>query len=468
MEKHKELILWLNGEQLKNSYQFFYCLTEDATLIELKENIASFLKRKDIVLPSTSILLYTDKEIKLEESDIPYLTNKQILFVVKANDSFNQSNYFFQYQFVKWIKAGGYGEVFLARHVITKKEFAIKQIDTASFSSQDLYNISREHVILQSFRHKNIIKWHSSFVYNEHFFTVMDYAKGGELREYVKEKGGLKEGEAKKIFKQICNAVNYIHGKNLIHRDLKPNNILFLDKDKTEIVLIDFGISGFSNGNTKEKIFAGTTKFQPPEMADGSNYTSSAKIDVWALGVILFYMIYNTLPFNGKNDKEINKAISNHPVQFPTKPRISRECKDIVSEMLEKNPKYRIELNSEQFDKWLNTKDDNSKQSLPIRPQKKHSDILRRYTYMSINSNIRQHINDFLMVIDDNDNNNNEKHNKKPFHVTSIKKTKTIQLPLINPMSRNQSININGNSKNSNKCVKNPIKKINSYISSFK
>lgn len=94
----------------------------------------------------------------------------------------------------------------------------------------------------------------------------MEYAKGGELNAYLRDKKTLAEYEARRIFKQIHEAVSYMHSKNVIHRDLNPNNILFLDENKENIVIIDFGISGLFFGNIKEKINAGTVRFVPPEV----------------------------------------------------------------------------------------------------------------------------------------------------------------------------------------------------------
>ena len=92
--------------------------------------------------------MYTIKEINLEESDIPYLKTNDVLFFSFDNSSFQDSNHFYQYDFIEWIKSGGYGQVFLAKKVITQKEYAIKQIDTSNFSTEEVYNISRENLIL--------------------------------------------------------------------------------------------------------------------------------------------------------------------------------------------------------------------------------------------------------------------------------------------------------------------------------
>ena len=113
----------------------------------------------------------------------------------------------------------------------------------------------------------------------------MECGLGGELTTYLEQEKYLTEWEARRVFRQLHEAVKYIHSKNVVHRDLKPNNILFLDEKRENLVvlflfqiflffcfilnkiqLIDFGISGIAHGNIKESIKAGTTKFIPPEV----------------------------------------------------------------------------------------------------------------------------------------------------------------------------------------------------------
>lgn len=116
-------------------------------------------------------------------------------------------------------------------------EVAIKKQDISCLSSEEIYNISREGLYLQSFKHKNIVKFINSYVYENHFYTVMECAKGGELNCYLESVNLLTEYEARRIFKQIHEAVRYIHSKNVVHRDLKPNNILFLDKNRENLIV---------------------------------------------------------------------------------------------------------------------------------------------------------------------------------------------------------------------------------------
>lgn len=117
---------------------------------------------------------------------------------------------------------------------------AIKKQDISFLTSEEIYNISREGLYLQSFKHKNIIKFINSYVYENQFYTVMQCAKGGELTHYLDEKKILSEFEARRVFKQLHDAVKYMHTKNIVHRDLKPNNVLFLDEARENLVVNNF------------------------------------------------------------------------------------------------------------------------------------------------------------------------------------------------------------------------------------
>jgi len=396
-ENNVEIILWLNGKTKDNSFKFTIIDYKNISLRRLKDSIEKHIKNNNLEHKILEIShkihfeitnIYTTNELELGDYDIIYLKKDEILFFSIDNSPFKISNHYYQYEFIKPIKSGGFGEVFYSKHVITQKEYAIKKIDTSNFSNEEIYNISREYMILKNLHHKNIIKSYNSFNYQNTFYTIMDYAKGGELTNLLNEKKILNEKETKNIFKQIYEAVKYIHSQNIIHRDLKPNNILFLDEKKTKIVIIDFGISGFSNGKFKENIKAGTLLFLPPEFIGKNNFSSDIKLDIWALGIILFRMLEGFYPFESKKEKDIINKILTMNIQFNNNIKISNLCKNLILKMLEKNYLFRIDTDSELFQQWFEEDDDNNNDNNDLLFNKKKNDLNFHEIYIKKKNNI--------------------------------------------------------------------------------
>ena len=461
-----EIIPWLNGKEKEYSFKLTINLKNSLSLNYLKELILkTIISSKELnslfshLKFSQVHTIYNSKEIPLDDTDIQYLKENEIIFFTFDNSSFKSSNHYNQYKFIRWIKSGGYGQVFLSKHVYSKKEYAIKQIDTTDFSNEDLYNISREHLILRSMIHKNVIRCHDSFAHNNKFYTVMDFAEGGELTLLLKDKGVLSEDETKKIFKQIYEAVCYIHSQNIIHRDLKPNNLLFLDKERTQVVIIDFGISGMSNGNQREKIKAGTTSFLPPEIASGEEFSSNPKLDIWAMGIILYLMVEGTYPFDGKNTKEIITSILRNRLEFNKKIKISQPLKTLIGGMLEKNYRFRIDDDSELFNKWINYTGPSIKRKKTLEEKNikkksentfnyltptKSSSLRRLPTHNYNNYNRNQKQTNLFSKFKDSVNNVNININnniKISGNVTKFERKNSQLLPLINKKNNN-TINI--------------------------
>ena len=370
-----ELLIWMNGKP--KDYSFKYILENipgsSFTVERLKYLITKYIINSNKLLNLFNINnkndsiqhLYTKNEVELEDFDIPHLKDNDIIFFAfELLATYKSSNNFYQYEFIRWIKSGGFGNIYLAKEVDSNKDFAVKEISVKNFSNENLYNISRESMILKEMSHINIIKFHRIFTYNQKFYIIMDFARGGELSSILSSNKPLKEEHAKNLFHQIYNAVCYIHSKNIIHRDLKPNNILFLDEEKTHIIIIDFGISGSSNGNQKELVKAGTQLYLPPEVLTGVEFSSSTKLDIWALGIILYQMVEGCHPFENKNKKGsvINNILKNK-LEFNKKIQISESLKKLLQGLLEKNYRFRIDTGDPLFEKWF---EDNSKEKTKV------------------------------------------------------------------------------------------------------
>ena len=167
----------------------------------------------------------------------------------------------------------------------------------------------------------------------------MEYMEGGELKEYLRKKGKLTESEAKNFFKQIINAVRYCHQKGLVHRDLKLENILM--KDESVVKVSDFGISGVVNRFNAE-VDWGTLRYMSPEVLSKRQKINTTAVDIWAMGVILYYMVCGEPPFCGHSSSKIKQKIIYESPHFPS--YLSSRCISLLKELLCKDPESRITL----------------------------------------------------------------------------------------------------------------------------
>ena len=343
---------WINGKPSDNQFKIMYNKESITDLKRLKEQIIS--SHNFETTNYNKMIIYNYKGIQIDDDEVPYLNENTILYISIDGNKFNNSNYYHQYEIIKSLKSGGYAEVILAKNILNDEKVSIKKTDLKNFQTEELYNISREAVIINSLIHKNIVKILNTFTYDNSLYMVMEYCEGGELSSLIDSPEPIEENYFKKIFQQIHSAVRFMHSKNIVHRDLKPNNILFKDKERTEICIIDFGISGNSNGLSSEIIRAGTVKYCSPELVSGEHFQSSIKIDIWSLGVILYLMWYKIFPFDGATDEKVSEKIANEDVCFPKNVKIKKSLADLIEGCLRKNPKRRIDCNDKLFENWYN------------------------------------------------------------------------------------------------------------------
>ena len=332
-------------------------VSKDVNTIQKLKDLILFSK-KSITTPPEKIRLFSHKGIELEELDLPYLKDSPLIYISFDNKEFNNINYYYEYNIIKPIKSGGFGKVFLGEDVLTHNLVAIKKTDVKHFSTEEMYNLSREGRLISNLSHPNIIKIYNFYTYENYLYNVMEYAKGGELTQLINSKDEIPETKIKDIFKQIYSAVKYLHNKNIIHRDLKTNNIVFLDEEKTHVAIIDFGISSTSCGGDVLK--AGTLKYLPPEILTGDTFKNSNKIDMWALGIILYLLYFKKFPFDGKDFSEIKKRIHYEPVFYPKNIKIRKTLINLIDKLLlDKDYNTRISCGDESFIEYFDDNDMN-------------------------------------------------------------------------------------------------------------
>ncbi|XP_018786450.1 PREDICTED: chromosomal serine/threonine-protein kinase JIL-1 [Bactrocera latifrons] len=164
---------------------------------------------------------------------------------------------------------------------------------------------------LRSCNHRNICKYIDTYRNGSNIWIVMEHVAGGELQKLVHASGGLSESQCCDIFLQICDAVQYLHSKNFIHGDIKPENILFTDTQMRRIKLVDFGSASYnSKADTWQDVPRYTLDYAPPEsLADPQCTTYSKAYDVWCLGATLYAMYMGHPPFRRSQNEQIHDRV---------------------------------------------------------------------------------------------------------------------------------------------------------------
>ena len=131
------------------------------------------------------------------------------------------------------------------------------------------------------------------------YFIVSEFLRGGELYEYIVQKGTLSEQIVRKISQQLFLSLNYMHQKNIVHRDIKPENILIDDVENLLIKLTDFGFASYIDEKKKLKEVLGSPIYMPPEIVSNLKYDN--KVDVWSAGIVTCILLTGKPPFYGQN-----------------------------------------------------------------------------------------------------------------------------------------------------------------------
>ena len=303
------------------------------------------------------IKVYNHKGIEICDEDIGEFHDKDILFVSLNGEPFSIENYINEYELIKEIKKGENDTIYEAKHNLTNKKVAIKITKILQDNMNNITNLTREATFLTSLKNKNIIKVYNYFMYKDNFYVVMKLGKGGNLYEYLDTiNKRLSEEESKKYFRQLYNAILYIHNNNIVHGNLKPSNVIFLDEKKTRLAIIDFKLSALSNGNSNEKIKPTNAPYISPEVILDDNINSMPCLDIWGLGIILYEMICGKNPFKGKNLDETVENIIHQNLGFPNDFKATKQCFNLIFALLQKDFKKRIDIYSSLFEKWF---DDN-------------------------------------------------------------------------------------------------------------
>ena len=254
------------------------------------------------------------------------------------------SNYIIgNYKILKKIGKGSFSNVFKAHKLDDENSFyAIKIVSLKNLSDKIIENIKNEINIMLKIKHENIIQLHETIISHKYIYLIMDYCDGGDLYKFIKTYGKLSEEESKKYFLQITKGLYFLYSKNLIHRDLKPHNILITSNNILKIC--DFGFVKESNENMLYDTLCGSPIYMAPEILKYKKYDS--KVDLWSMGIILFEMLTSKPPFIGINHIDLIRVIDSTELTIPNDIKISNYCFDLLKSLIVVNPENRISFDN--------------------------------------------------------------------------------------------------------------------------
>lgn len=198
-----------------------------------------------------------------------------------------------------------------------------------------------EFQLLRNLDHPHILRIYDLYKDQRYIYMITELCEGGDIFSMIQKADNFNEKIASRIMKQVMNAVLYCHSNGIVHRDIKSDNILFLENNiDSPIKLIDFGISLKFEKNTKLKDKTGTVLYIAPEVLQGSY---DEKCDIWSCGVLMYMMLSGVPPFYGATRKEVMQKISKGKFTFKSKvwSIISKEAKELIEKMLTLNPDKR-------------------------------------------------------------------------------------------------------------------------------
>lgn len=265
----------------------------------------------------------------------------------------------------KKLGTGTYSSVLLGKCISEKKAkeikridklVAIKKINIANLSTNGAKMLTTEIEIMKemiNYSHPNIIKCYDVIDDIDVIYIVMEYCDGGDFSSLLIKKP-IKYEYIKYFFQQIIKAMFFLHNNEIIHRDIKPKNILILNKEKI-LKLADFGFAKHLDTFKRTLTVCGSPLYMAPEIYQKVGYTEA--VDVWSLGIILYEMVYGKHPLNDCIDpKTLANFVMNDDIYIPENKYVDKSCLDLLKKMLKRKEADRITIEKLFCHPWIQEK----------------------------------------------------------------------------------------------------------------
>lgn len=364
MKLHTPRYLSLKGFELSNSKDE---TTKPTWTVSIKDCAVGPGTRKNelvVNLPKRKVSFFTSSLADFE----------RWIFALKKSSSSNFNLDAF-YRVGDVIGEGVNGEVHIGWDKATNEAVAIKSIPyEGEMTAMGDAEAEAEVEIVKSLDHPALVKTFDIFRDEDkkRVYMVMEYVRGGELFARVANDAGslVTEGDAVRVARDLLDAVDYLHTRDIVHRDVKLENILCIEEDQTKpihVKLADFGLSSHLRGREKSmNSLVGTSFYLAPEIISNGGY--GKPVDAWAAGVVFYIMMSGQFPFCGDTDEDYYQNVLNQPLEFPEAEwnTVSPDAIDLIKGLLDKDPETRMQPEEAMRHKWLN--DDSIKNARSTAP----------------------------------------------------------------------------------------------------
>ncbi|GBF87536.1 hypothetical protein Rsub_00247 [Raphidocelis subcapitata] len=238
---------------------------------------------------------------------------------------------------------GSFAVVWRARHATTGAPAAVKEINTDKLNKKLQESLASEVAVLSQTKHGNVVGLLDLLKDGPRIYIVLEYCAGGDLGRYIRRYGRVSEATARYFLLQLAEGLKELRRHNVIHRDLKPQNLLLSNATATPLVKIaDFGFARSLAPQGLAETLCGSPLYMAPEILQFQKY--DAKADLWSVGTILFELLTGRPPFNGTNHVHLLRNIERSEARLPEHiaTRLSGSCRALVGQLLKRNPVQRL------------------------------------------------------------------------------------------------------------------------------
>lgn len=348
--------------------------------LPLRYKRESWVKRFGVDDGGANCVQPIEEFIELEPDDDPQFERRNVV-PKKARPSEKD------YIFGEFLGRGKFGEVKKCTERKSQKELAAKVIPVRS--ENDRANVYNEIEVMNSLQHPRLLQLYEAYDCGKEIVLIMELINGGELFERVIDDDFiLTEILCEVYVRQICEGIAFMHKENFLHLDMKPENILCINRDGHRIKIIDFGLARKFIPGDSLRILFGTPEFVAPEVVSYEKIGQGT--DLWSIGVICYVLLSGLSPFMGENDAETYNNINHVEYDFDDEAfeEISSDAKDFISKLLILKPEDRMTADQCLAHKWLtrhSTRTSSASDNITINTRKLKRFVIRRRWQKAVN-----------------------------------------------------------------------------------